>query len=127
MQEILSTGKLDIIRDEKIKTTIQKHYAQIRRQTYLQRLMERNRDMLTDYLRDKNISVSNDLDEQEFIAKLGNPERLITMIENFVHISIVVHNGITLNNNSILKKTNRLIQTIEKYLEQNKSLSDEHI
>lgn len=117
MEEIMSTGKLDIIRDDKIKTAIQNHYAELKEFIYLQRLLAKNRDGLVDYLLEKNISQLNDLDQKEILLKLDKPDNLIARLENFIEITRVCYEAISLEEESIKNKTQRLIGLIETYLE----------
>ena len=117
LEEIMSTGKLDIIRDKKIKTVIQNHYAKLKELTYLQRLLDKNRDDLVDYLLEYNISQLNELSLEEIQLRIGEPDNLIARLENFIEVTRVCYRGISLEEDSIKNRTQRLINLIEAYLE----------
>lgn len=116
VEEIISSGKLDIISTRAIKNFIQEHYALVKVQKVLQRLIERERDDYTDLLRSYNISMYFDSSFEKTIAFIKDKGLLCTHIENFIHISIVCQDPLRDDVDSIKKSTENLIIVIEEYL-----------
>ena len=116
IREITSTGKLDVIHNQDIKFAIQSHYAEITRYKRLQRLLITNRDELVAYFLENGMGMSNQMTLEQLRVRLGNFDRLIAQIDNFLSLTIVNYFRITSGEDSIKKRTIRLIEEIEEYL-----------
>ena len=116
IQEIMSTGKLGIIKNDEIRIAIQSHYAEVSKLKALQNLLLYNREKFVEYLLEHQISLLNQMNKEEVVSKIGNPEHLIAYIENFLDISNVTFRNQTIEENSIKNQTESLLAKIENYL-----------
>ena len=116
-QEVLSSGKLEIIRDERVRTAIQGHYDFISDgKQLLQRLIEQNRDEFTRLMLDNYISMTNQYDLAQVEARLADRERGCVQIENFLFTTNAVQTIMLYGQNSIKSRTEVLIGAISDYL-----------
>ena len=117
MQELLSNGKLDVIRDEHLRIAVQDHYSKIRINKFFTNLVIKARNDYLDEMTNLGISVTSHEKYHQVRRKIINTERLVAHIGNIVSLAGGLIYDYEKGENSIKKRTNDLIQEIESYLE----------
>jgi hypothetical protein len=115
-KDLISSGKIDIIKSEKIKKEILNHYGILEDRMQLQYLKEVERNRFVDLLAKNGISTENRDDFDTIIHKIQDKEALIIQIENMISIHRSALMGTNLNENSIKVKTETLKKMIIEYL-----------
>jgi hypothetical protein len=116
-QELISSGKLDLIKSEEIRKAISRHYRILEDKMQLQYLKEVERNRYVEILAQNGISSANTDDFPEVMRKIKNKNQIIIQIENMIYIHRPALVATTIGDGSILKMSEELIQRIEEYLE----------
>ena len=116
-QEMLSSGKFDIIKNVKLKAEIKDYYVGVReRADFQSRLFEARKD----YHNALIVNGISNLDRQskdEIDATLVDGDGLITTLENYLNLSRRTLAVLYFQDQSIKSTAEHLIKSIEAYLE----------
>ena len=117
MQELLSNGRLDVIRDEELRIAIQDHYSKIEIKKFFIELVITARNEFVQELTSLGISVASEDNYKKIRRMIDDRSKLIAHIENILSLASGVVFDFEESEDSIKKKTERLIVEIENYLE----------
>jgi len=118
--EMISTGKIEIIKDQNLRTLIQEYYPQADDvQNFQNSIILNVQQNYRNALYENNISTINQGDFNEIQAILTNPTGLIVAIENYLNISNAFMNDLYYNEDSMINRVNELIGKIKLELKRN--------
>ena len=116
-QELLSTGKIDIIKNQDLKTAIQEHYLLVTEyQNFQDRIVMEIQTNYRDALIKNNISSINKESYSLLKKRITDSKGLIVALENYMGITVAILNVFIYNDNSLQKSTERLINQISNEL-----------
>jgi hypothetical protein len=116
-QELLSTGKIDIIKNQELKAAIQEHYLTItENQNFQDRIAMTIQKNFRDALNKNNISMKNRESYSDLKEKFIDIQGLNVALENHLVISEVMVNMFIYGDNSMKKRTESLISQIREEL-----------
>ena len=117
IDEILSNGKIDIIRNDELKEAILAHYAAMDGRLQLSRKIEDMRDYFVNYLIEQGVGMFNRQDYPDYIKNFEDVDPLRAHIENLYFITGIVQNAMVHNEGSLKNDIEDLIKKIEQELE----------
>ena len=116
-QELLSTGKIDIIKNQRLRSSIQEHYLRISdHQNFQDQIVLEVQKNFRDALNKNNISTLNIESTIEIKDRMTDIQGFVTILENYLNISAAILGLFVYNEDSIKKSTENLIKEIEKEL-----------
>lgn len=116
--EMISTGKIEIIQDQNLRTMVQEYYPKaIDFQNFQDVIVMTIQQNYRTALNENNISTLNRNDFIEIQPILTNTTSLIVATENYLSISQSFMNTLYYDENSMIKSVNELIEEIKKELE----------
>jgi len=117
-QELLSTGKIDIIKNQELKAAIQEHYLKIMdNQNFQDRIVMSIQENFRDALNINNISMQNNESYADLKNKFIDTQGLIVALENHMFITHVMLNILIYDDNSMKKRTENIISQIKEELD----------
>ncbi|WP_445383655.1 DUF6090 family protein [Robiginitalea sp. IMCC43444] len=113
-QELLSTGKINILTDDSLKTALQYHYPYLKETDRFQSVivMEVQKNYRAAMFNNHISSYSNDQLE-DIKKKLVSPDQLITATENYLKLTTSMLETLYYEPNSVYSKTTDLLYQIE--------------
>lgn len=115
-QELLTNGKLDIIRNKALKENIQHHYNSLQSKLHTQRMVANARDGFVEQLVANGINMTTEQNYAELKPYLKNEKVLLAHIDNVNSLATASLNSLLLADDAIKKNTEQLIAEIEIYL-----------
>jgi hypothetical protein len=116
--EMISTGKIEIIQDQNLRTLIQEYYPQaVDFQNFQDVIVMNVQQNYRTALNENNISSINQGDFNEIQPTLINTKGLIVATENYMAISQSFMGGLYYSEDSMINKINELIGKIRNELE----------
>ena len=117
-QELLSTGKIDIIKNQELKAAIQEHYLDMTdKQNFQDVIVMKIQENFRDALNENNISMKNRKSYSDLKDKLIDTQGLIVALENQMAITEVMLNMFIYGDTSMKKTTESLISQIREELD----------
>lgn len=102
--ELLSTGKIDIIKNQDLRAAIQEHYLRMaENQNFQDRIVMTIQKNFRDALNKNNISMNNRESYADLKEKMIDPQGLIVALENYLVITEAILNMFIYGDNSIKK------------------------
>ncbi len=121
-QELLSTGKIDIIKNQKLKAAIQEHYLKMTaEQNFQDRIVMTIQTNYRTALNENSISTLNMETLEDLKGRFTSVSGLVLALENYLNISEAILGSFMYGENSIKKSTENLISLITAELGQNES------
>lgn len=115
--EMISTGKIEIIQDQNLRTLIQEYYPQaVDFQNFQDVIVMTVQQNFRTALNENNISSINQGNFNEIQPTLINTKGLIVATENYMAISQSFMNALYYNENSMIKSVDELIGKIKTEL-----------
>jgi uncharacterized protein DUF6090 len=112
-EELISSGKIDIVQDQGLRTMIQEHYPHVKEfEKFQNGIILTVQETYRSALIENNISSLNTNSLQEVKAKMVNAERLIVTLENFLVLSGSAISTMSHGEASIEARTQKLIDKI---------------
>ena len=119
-QELLSTGKLDLIQNQVLRSSIQEHYLKATEaQSFQDKIVLTIQNNFRESLNDNNISTLNQESLSEIMERIENAEDLVVATENFMGITEAILNMFIYGENSVKKGTEQLIDQISAEIDNN--------
>lgn len=115
-QELISTGKIDVISDQILKKKIQSHYRNIGETISFQRFIAEARSDYRKVLLDYGISNLNEYTQERVKGMISDPQTLITTLKNYLDLTCRTIRVLFFQDNSIKFSSQKLIVDIEEYL-----------
>jgi hypothetical protein len=116
--EMISSGKIEIIQDQNLRTLIQEYYPQaVDFQNFQDVIVMTVQQNFRTALNENNISSINQGDFNEIQPTLINTKGLIVATENYMAISQSFMGGLYYSEDSMINKVNELIGKIKNELE----------
>jgi hypothetical protein len=116
--EMISSGKIEIIQDQNLRTLIQEYYPQaVDFQNFQDVIVMTVQQNFRTALNENNISSINQDDFNEIQPTLINTKGLIVATENYMAISQSFMGGLYYSEDSMINKVNELIGKIKNELE----------
>lgn len=115
-QELLSNGKLDLIRNQSLKIAIQNHYNKIKEEKTFQRVIEQARDGFVDCLIANGISMTNNDNFAILKDQVKGNKKLLANLYNILSLTRAIHSRFYIKENATKNSTENLLLEIEKYL-----------
>lgn len=116
-QELLSTGKIDIIKNQELKSAIQEHYLLATEyQNFQDNIVMAIQNNFRDALIKNNISSINKESYVQLKDRITDPTGLIVAVENYMGITVAILDMFIYSENSLQKSTEQLIHQISNEL-----------
>lgn len=116
-QELIASGKIDIIQNQELKTAIQEHYPNVQEfQNFQDRIIYTVQNNFREALIKNNISNYNTESYEQLVIKITDKQGLIVALENYMGLSRAALDGILYSDYSVKNNTDFLIQKIETEL-----------
>ena len=113
-QELLSTGKINILSDDSLKTTLQYHYPDLKETDRFQNVIVMEVQKNYRYALSENfISSYNDDDYSTIKEKIVSANQLITALENYLKLTTSVLETVYYRPNSAYLRTISLLNQLE--------------
>ena len=117
LQELLSNGKLDIIKDTPLKVAIQNHYNNVQYRKNLQLVIKNAREGYVAELIANGISMRTEQTFDELQPQIKDRKTLIAHLDNILTLAWGDLNHLRGFENSVEKSTINLIAEIDRYLQ----------
>lgn len=114
-QELLSNGKLEVVKDRKLRAAIMEYYSNIQPILRFQELLRNPADEYRKALYTNNISPLTTQTYDQLKLRQSDKQILITAIENLYVTLIITMNSFIYSETSLKKQTTEMIAKIENY------------
>ena len=121
-QELLSTGKINILSNDSLKTSLQYHYPDVKETDRFQNVIVMEVQKSYRYaLSDNFISSYSDDTFRAIKEKMVSANQLITVTENYLKLTTSLLEELYYSPNSVYKRTAMLLSRIEDEIDQNQN------